>query len=538
MNFFEQGMYRTFKDMTIRKKMVIMVLVVVNFVLFINAYYQINSSISETKQELALKISTTTHLAALGFSDVLWNYNTKGMEVIGEALFADREIGFVAVSNLKETLYEKLQTDSAYQDTFMTYATIEVFKEKRHIGQVKIGFTDYYRKVILRNKMIATFVGIVMASAMLLFLIKGVVNAVTKPIYLLEVGTEEIAKGNLSKRIVLETTDEIGRLAGKFNVMTESLETMIRERDVLCQSLLISEENLIKAKDWLEERVEERTLELNATNQELRAINEQLFDTLDQLQSTQAKLIESEKMAALGNLVIGVAHELNTPVGICLTSASYLEQLSKVFIKEYEDQGVKRHRLEEYLSQSTEATEMIMNNLDKAVKLINRFKQISIDELSDEKRRFNVLSYLEELIFSLSPNLNKEKQSIDLICDPNLELESFPGTFAKIITLLVSNALIHAYEPEEKGKMTLEVFVDEAFGTLIFSDDGKGMTAEVAEHVFDPFFTTKHGTYGCPGLGLFVAYNLVSQRLKGSIACNSVLGQGTQVVIKWSLEII
>lgn len=655
MKIYERWLHNVFKDMTIKKKMMLMVLVTVNFVLISNAYYQINASSREIEREFALKINTTTHLAALSFSDALWNYNTLGMEVIGDALFVDKEIGYVALKTSEENvLYEKSQTGVAYNETNLRFSEVQINKEERPIGTVVIGFTDYYRDMILRNQLIVMAIGIAIASVALWVMIRVVVNLLTTPIYKLEEGAAAIADGNLSKRIQVDTADEIGKLAEKFNVMTESLEKMIAERDKLYNALLISEEKfsktfkhsaetigivrledcrylelndtffetfgygrdevightaiefglwaneedaqvtydllkrdkvfknlevywrtksgdvliglssgtiidisgvpcfiyiwnditarkkaeeiVIQAKENLEIRVEERTMELNAMNQELRAINEELFDALEQLQSAQERLIETEKMAALGNLVVGVAHELNTPVGICITAASYLASANDEIIKLYETNTIKRQRLEEYLGQSVEVTSMILLNLEKAAKLIDRFKQISVSELKEEMRHFNVSTYLEELLLSLSSKLSASKQTVKVVCAPDLEINSYSGTIGNIISLLLSNALDHAFAPDDEGSIVIEVKQSSNIATLIVSDNGRGMTQEVAEKIFEPFFTTKRGIYGYPGLGLFVVYNLVTQQLKGTILCNSTPNEGTEFIIEWPSE--
>lgn len=292
-----------------------------------------------------------------------------------------------------------------------------------------------------------------------------------------------------------------------------------------------AEAALQQAYEQLEIKVELRTQDLLAMNEELQAVNDELQQALATLQQTQTQLIQSEKMASLGNLVAGIAHEINTPVGVGVTATSHLQKITMDFTMLYEAGGLRRQDLMEYLLDCKEATTIIFSNLERASQLIQSFKQVSVDQSSEGKRIFNVKRYLGEILLSLQPKLKRTHHKVIITCDENLNINSFPGAFGQIITNLVMNSLIHAYEANSAGRITIGVETQgEDQVSLIYADDGKGMASETLNKIFNPFFTTKRGMGGT-GLGLYILYNIVAQQFGGTIQCFSELGKGTTFVM-------
>ncbi|MCP4750801.1 MAG: hybrid sensor histidine kinase/response regulator [Proteobacteria bacterium] len=250
-----------------------------------------------------------------------------------------------------------------------------------------------------------------------------------------------------------------------------------------------------------------------------------------QLKKTRSQLVESEKMAALGGLVAGVAHEINTPVGIAVTAASHLDEKSREIADTFHSGAMKRSDLEKYLRISTDSSRMILSNLKRAADIIQSFKQVAVDQSSEERRIFKLKEYIEDVLLSLRPRLKKTKHEVTITCPDDLELDSFPGAFSQIVTNLVMNSLIHGFDNKEDGEIALEVSDEGNTVQFRYDDDGKGMDKEQIEKVFDPFFTTKRSSGGS-GLGMHVVYNLVTQTLKGQIECRSELDQGTTFFIR------
>ena len=287
--------------------------------------------------------------------------------------------------------------------------------------------------------------------------------------------------------------------------------------------LIRAEEGLRRLNEELEQRVADRTLELRQANRALEA-------SLVSLRQAQTHLVESEKMAALGGLVAGVAHEINTPVGIGVTAASFLEMQTKALAALLAGDRLKKSDLEKYIQRATDTADSILNNLNRAADLIKSFKQVAVDQTAEERRRFLLREYIDNILMSLRPSYKRTRHTIQVVCSRELALFSYPGAFSQIISNLIMNSMIHGFEGIEAGRIELQVSV--ADGKLLFrySDNGKGMPPEVVKKIFEPFFTTKRLPEGT-GLGMHIVYNLVTQMLGGKITCTSTEGEGTVFTI-------
>jgi signal transduction histidine kinase len=287
-----------------------------------------------------------------------------------------------------------------------------------------------------------------------------------------------------------------------------------------------AEDQIRLMNEELEQRVLARTADLQRSNEDLQ-------QALDRLERTQNQLVTSEKMAALGELVAGVAHEINTPVGVAVTAASHLQQRTETIRQQYEANAIKRSELEKYITVAAESSRMLLNNLARASDLVQSFKKVAVDQSSHQHRVFNVHSYTDELLLSLRPKLKKSPHRIEIHCADDLNVESDPGAFGQVLTNLIMNALLHAYEEDEAGTITIRMDLrDQDHLYIVFSDDGRGIPAENLGRIFDPFFTTKRGKGGS-GLGLHILYNIVSAQLDGSIHCESTPGMGTTFTVSF-----
>ena len=256
-----------------------------------------------------------------------------------------------------------------------------------------------------------------------------------------------------------------------------------------------------------------------------------LLMTLENLHQTQARMVHSEKMASLGKLVAGIAHELNTPLGVALTATSFLKDITNALSQGFSEGNLKKIDFKTYLTECQESTTIILSNLLNATRLVKSFKQVSADQSSDVQRSFKVKEYLNEILLTLLPILKKSKHEILILCDDDLEFYGSPGNFSLIITNLIMNSLRHAYEPDSIGNINIEVKKDIAKNILIYTDDGKGMDLATKNKIFDPFFTTKLGKGGT-GLGLYLVYNVVTLQLGGTVECNTEPGKGTTFIIE------
>jgi PAS domain S-box-containing protein len=261
-----------------------------------------------------------------------------------------------------------------------------------------------------------------------------------------------------------------------------------------------------------------------------------LTQTLEELRETQGKLVEAAKMAALGNLVAGIAHEINTPLGVAITAASTLVGEVRELKRECDRQLPQADVLEDYLGSIEECTGLVLGNLDRAGELVQSFKRVAVDQVSLQERTFGVKSYLQEVILNLKPQLKLTPHRIELTGDDDCLIHSYPGALSQVVTNLVLNSLAHGFVDGQSGQIWLEVQAEEESCLLRYRDNGVGILPENIDRIFEPFFTTARHAGGS-GLGLHLVYNLVTQRLQGAIAVTSEPGQGVEFVITLPKEL-
>lgn len=275
----------------------------------------------------------------------------------------------------------------------------------------------------------------------------------------------------------------------------------------------------------LEQRVGERTEALSQSNTEL---NQAMFS----LQRAQKELVQSEKLAALGSLVAGIAHELNTPVGNSLMAASTLEDHSRSIAAAITSGALKRSMLEQFIDDNKTATDILVRNLRKASELITSFKQVAVDQASAQRRHFQLSEVVKEILITLGPTLKRTPFIIDSNIDDSISLDSYPGALGQVLVNLINNALIHGLQGLAYGKIGLYAFPYEpGWIELVLSDNGHGIAEESLPRIFDPFFTSRLGQGGS-GLGLNIVHNLVTGVLGGKLEVTSQPGSGARFAIR------
>lgn len=277
----------------------------------------------------------------------------------------------------------------------------------------------------------------------------------------------------------------------------------------------------------LEARVERRT-------QALESLNEALSAAVANLQAAQTELVRSEKMAALGSLVAGVAHELNTPLGNSLMAVTALADDAKQF-RVAMAQGLKRSALDSLMDSVEQATSIATRNLERAADLVTSFKQVAVDQTSSQRRHFELAEVVHEMVVSLRPSLSRTPYVIEVNVPSGLRLDSYPGPLEQVIGNLINNAVLHGFEGRAHG--TIRIVGESGEGPSVILrviDNGKGIPAELLGRIFDPFVTTKKGRGGT-GLGLHISYNAVVNLLGGSLTVHSTEGEGATFVLRLPL---
>ncbi len=268
----------------------------------------------------------------------------------------------------------------------------------------------------------------------------------------------------------------------------------------------------------LEERVATRTAQLSAANADL--------------ERAMSKLVQAEKLASLGGLVAGIAHELNTPLGNAATVAGALRERVERFHDQVHTQQLRRSTLQAFVDGCAEATHLLERNIERAALQVAHFKQVAVDQTSERRRRFDLRTTIEEVVGALMPQLKRSVHQVHIEVAAGIELDSYPGPLEQVVANLIENALTHAFDDERPGRVSIAAEDDGGSAVrLQISDDGCGMAAKVRDHAFDPFFTTRLGQGGS-GLGLYIVFNLVQGILGGSIELDSETGAGTRFRIE------
>lgn len=304
----------------------------------------------------------------------------------------------------------------------------------------------------------------------------------------------------------------------------------ITERKEAEGKVELYQRELQRLNQQLEEKVKRRTLDLEKSN-------EHLLETLERLNETQQQLVESEKMASLGTMVTGVAHEINTPLGVCLTASTSLNSELEQIKAKQADKCMTVEDFNNFLFIASETTDLLINNVEKAATLIQSFKQISADQTTEAQRIFNLQETLNDIKLSVTPKLKLSNVNMDIQSPYNIELDSYPGTLTRVIVNLIVNSIEHGFTGGEENQIHLsaELLQDEI--VLRYRDNGKGIEPDIQSKVFDPFFTMSRGK-GNTGLGMSMSYNLIAQKMGGSMAIDASVTDGACFVITLPLSLL
>tara|TARA_R110002050_G_scaffold55155_11_gene124647 strand:- start:1004 stop:2749 length:1746 start_codon:yes stop_codon:yes gene_type:complete len=317
-------------------------------------------------------------------------------------------------------------------------------------------------------------------------------------------------------------TDRAKEQIDEHNLLLE--QEVARKTSSLSSTMLKME---IQQKELQEQKknLQEENIRRSKTEKTLITTNKDLIHSITELNKAKERLLEAEKMASLGALSAEVSHELATPVGISITSSTYLLEQITHLQETLSQNKLSKKSIETFIENANKSTVLLINNLQRTSELLTSFKQIAVDQTSDKIRIISISKYLNEIIHSIHPKLRKTNHTINVHCDENIEVYSHPGAIAQIIINLIVNSIIHGFEHIDNGEITIDVTFHHNWLIIDYADNGQGISEEAHKQLFDAFYTTKSHNGGT-GLGTHIIKNLVIDTLNGTITAHSELGKG------------
>ncbi|MGM9513022.1 sensor histidine kinase [Roseateles sp. DB2] len=474
--------------------------------------YDWQASRHTAMEDLRRDLGRTVEVLALSLSEPIWQVSAELAQPMIDAQTSDpRFVRVLVIEPNNAQPFIQMQRPDPDPDLTLTL-TRPVTRDGREIAQLTVAMSAAPLLEAKQNeawRALARSVGILTLS---LVLILGVMQRrVLHPMDKLSRAAEELAAGRLDQPLELLGEDEIARVG------------IAMER--MRQALLRAFEDLRGHASTLEDQVAQRTAELTSANNELTM-------ALANLKTAQRELVESEKLASLGRLVAGVAHELNTPLGNAMTVVSALgDRWAKLDQMLADNTPMRRSQLEELVKDTRRGQDILQRNVQKAADLVRDFKQVAIDQTTDSRRDFELSQVVEDVLVMVEPSFKHTPFKIVTDLTRDLEMSSYPGALGQVLTNLLMNALVHGFEGRDEGLVRVSCRPhghDQV--ELVVEDDGRGMDASVVRKIFDPFFTTKLGKGGS-GLGMHIVHNIVTNVLGGQIEVQSTPGQGSRMTM-------
>ncbi len=500
----KSNMRRVKAHRSLQQVLLVVVLFSIAFPALISGGILISENFKRTiTYDSQVKAGSYIDLLQAGMRLPLWNISSGLGQPLIDVISVDKSVISILVTTTSNTVFLKYGDLSPIADDESISMTREITYEGDVLGEVTLVYSlkEAMKRAQDASRLLLTIltVQLVFSVALMGYFLR---KRVTGPLLQLESSAAGIAEGDLETQIPKLGTDEFGALSNQLERMRGALSRSIHD---------------------LEERVRERTAELLDVNQELKG-------TLDKLRHAQGELVQQEKLAALGSLVAGVAHELNTPIGNGLTVATSMAEGTQK-VNEAMSSGMTRSALEAYLKDMDEGVHLVCLSLEKASELVSSFKQVAVDRTSAQRRRFQLSSLLNETRVTMAMLMRHQPYILEINEDEDVTFDSYPGPLGQVITNLVNNALLHGFDGLDEGCVKIETVPYEGGVQIDVSDNGRGINEKDVSHIFDPFFTTKLGEGG-NGLGLHIVHNIVTAALGGTIDVLSEVGKGTTFTVR------
>jgi two-component system NtrC family sensor kinase len=472
--------------------------------------YNISSIDASARQKQAEDHQRLVNILAVIQSEPLWQITPEIARTSSEVVYSDPRITSIEVYSLPDRKkFLSLSRKEQQKGPFSTL-TRPIKHDDKVIGLVELTISDDLliedeRAAFVRYA-ITALSSFIIAVVLIIFVLQ---KRLVEPIKGLVRESEKLSIGELSNPIILNRSDEIGHLAQTMDATRQALARSFSE-------LEIKNNQLTDYSNTLETKVRLRTAELETA--------------LQNVNNAHQELTRVERMASLGSMVAGVAHELNTPIGNCLLVASTLESEVNKFSAAFHGNAMRKSELEKFVSCATESSTLLLRGLNQAAHLVGDFKQVAVDQSSAQRRQFNLHTMMLELTSLLMPGLSKTPYTLVLDIPTDIELDSFPGPLGQVFTNMITNSVTHGFNERDHGNMRIAAIQAGDKVKMTFTDDGYGIPPEILHRIYEPFFTTRFGTGGS-GLGLSITYNIVSNVLGGEISAQSAPNQGCTFTI-------
>lgn len=573
---------------SLSRKLLTTVLSVYFLLTFAVTCFQVVGEYITSKSHITGELVTLQKTFSGSLTRAIWELNTQQAVTIAEGLLAIPMIEGIIVRDDNQEIISKLgrvpKMDEQYANTLITdgvplddsltglfgYAFPLIFEfsgKATHVGDVTLISS---REVVIDRILISIYFLVGNAVIKTLFLIFLFLYSfrrhLTDPLNELTQQIEELEIDDLEGvRLRIHNTEnnELNVMESAFNRLITKVQQYKTELEQAKQDLLLSNEKLDKHNLTLEQEVARKTSNLSHAmidlqqqkqqlehqqkeltqevtkrrekEDELTSSKQELEKMVDEFNQAQDRLIQNEKFAAIGGLVAGLTHEVNTPIGIGVTATTFLDDKLTNLEQAFKDKTLSPKMLESFISEAKQSTGLLNSNLQRASELIASFKQITVDQASDAIRTINLKDYLNDILHSLSPKLKNSRHKINISCPDDIQLTIPAGAISQIFTNLILNSIIHGFEQKMAGVIKVDVQDDGDNVVIEYQDNGKGMKPEQLAQIFDPFFTTKR-EQGGSGLGTHIVFNLVRQTLDGDIEAKSDIGKGLYYRITFPKE--
>mgnify|MGYP000459927264 CR=1 FL=1 len=399
---------------------------------------------------------------------------------------------------------------------------IPLIQNNKTIGHIYIQLNNYSGLVQSNMLIIILIVIFLIVLGALLLLITRLEQVISAPLATLTSEVQHIAKTkNYLARLEVMPYQEVDMLARNINILLSRTEK--------------HNAKLQRSEQQGQERIQELETKIVNRTSALKESNQELLSTLEKLHQFQDQLVESGKMASLGDMVAGVAHEVNTPIGLGVTASTLLSDRLLEMKEHFDNKTLKSSQLKRFFNEGQENVGIIYRNLKRAAELISSFKKVAVDQSSEDIRQFSMSQLINEVLLTLAPQIRVTPYNVEVDCPEDLTVWSKPGPINQILINLILNAILHAFDGKESGTISIAVTKDNDEMNILFKDNGNGIDQTIRNKIFEPFITTKRGSGGS-GLGLHLVYNLITQALDGSITIESEKNEGTQFIISFPLN--